>query len=301
MPTNSEIYIRDPFVLPVEEERQYYLFGTTDRTCWGDAPGVGFDCYQSSDLKNWEGPIPAFRKPEGFWADKQFWAPEVHAYRDRYFMLATFKRDAACRGTQILVSDRPEGIYRIHSDGPVTPRDWECLDGTLFVDDSGKPWMVFCHEWLQIVDGSIAAMPLKEDLSASAGEPVELFHASEAPWTMHTTRPEWPDRKNFVTDGPFLHRMTDGGLTMLWSSFAGDGEKRRYAMGQAWSESGGILGPWIQEPRPLIDDDAGHGMVFRAFDGRLMSAVHAPNAPHGDERPVFRQVEEAEGGLVPIE
>ena len=38
----------------------------------------------------------------------------------------------------------------------VTPDGWQSLDGTLYVDRSGKPWMVFCHEWLQVGDGQMA-------------------------------------------------------------------------------------------------------------------------------------------------
>jgi len=45
-----------------------------------------------------------------------------------------------------------------------------------------------------------------------------------------------------------------------------------------------------------MDHDAGHGMVFRAFDGRLLVAVHTPNRTP-DERPVFREVREDGGTL----
>ena len=53
-------------------------------------------------------------------------------------MFASFKAAGVCRGTQILVADHPKGPFVPHSDGPVTPRDWECLDGTLYVDPGGK-------------------------------------------------------------------------------------------------------------------------------------------------------------------
>ena len=34
------------------------------------------------------------------------------------------------------------------------------LDGTLYVDRAGKPWMVYAHEWIQKVDGTMEAIPL---------------------------------------------------------------------------------------------------------------------------------------------
>lgn len=175
-------------------------------------------------------------------------------------MFASFKADGLCRGTQVLVADSPLGPFRPHSAGPLTPRDWECLDGTLFVDEAGAPWMVFCHEWVQVHDGEMCAMRLAADLSQAIGEPLLLFRASEAPWGVK------PEKIGYVTDGPFLHRARNGALLMLWASFGAGG----YAQGVARSTSGHISGPWVQEPEPLYAQDGGHGMLFRAFDGRLM-------------------------------
>src|SRR5690554_4562248 len=116
MLTKEDIQIRDPFVLPMKSEGQYYLFGSTDKDIW-KSKATGFDVYRSRDLEAWEGPYPAFRPPAGFWSDRNYWAPEVHEYRGRYYMFATFKAEGVCRGTQILVADRPEGPYQPHSDG----------------------------------------------------------------------------------------------------------------------------------------------------------------------------------------
>lgn len=138
----SEIQIRDPFVVTVPEERTYYLFGSTDPNIWS-GPGIGFDCYRSSDLTEWQGPIPAFRPPPGFWSPGCFWAPEVHRVGDDWFMFATFTGSDEHRGTQVLHASRPEGPYEPWSNGPVTPHNWQCLDGTLYVEE-GAPWLVFC-------------------------------------------------------------------------------------------------------------------------------------------------------------
>jgi len=188
MITQEQIQIRDPYVLTDEKNQCYYLFGSTDKNIW-TGQATGFDAYRSADLEHWEGPFPAFRPPEGFWSQTNYWAPEVHVYQGRYYMFATFKADGVCRGTQILVSDHPLGPYMPHSEGPVTPRDWECLDGTLHVDDEGQPWMVFCHEWVQVKDGTICAIPLAQDLSRAVGEPVQLFAASSAPWVEPVNSP----------------------------------------------------------------------------------------------------------------
>jgi arabinan endo-1,5-alpha-L-arabinosidase len=285
---NADIHIRDPFVLPIKAEKRYYLYGTNGPQSWTNS-ATGIDYYTGSDLQGWEGPFPAFRPPTGFWADRNFWAPEVHVYRERYYLLASFKAEGVCRGTQILAADGPQGPFLPISDGPVTPRDWECLDGTLFVDAHDQPWMVFCHEWVQVGDGEVCALRLSDDLVSAIDQPHLLFHASEAPWAQEINS---KGRIGYVTDGPFLHRLASGELIMLWSSFGAGG----YTVGVARSASGEILGPWQQIPEPLYAGDGGHCMVFRTFDGQLRLAFHRPN-PSPDERPYFVPLRETASSL----
>ena len=289
-----EIRIRDPFVIPQPGEGFYYLFGTTDKNPWS-GPGAGFDCYRSKDLNEWEGPIPAFRAPSSFWATRNFWAPEIHYFNSKYYMFASFKADQHDRGTQILVSQAVSGPYAPLTDGPITPPEWECLDGTLHTDADGNPWIVFCQEWVQVHNGAIHAMRLTRDLKQPAGPPLFLFNASEAPWV---TRHSWSEEMKanrfpaYITDGPFLFRNRNGILLMLWSSSGSKG----YAMGMARSESGTVAGPWRQETVPLWAEDGGHGMIFRAFDGRLFVTFHKPNNSP-DERAVFIEIEETETSI----
>ena len=285
----SDIRMRDPYVLAVEG-RDFVLFGTTDENLWGGT-ATGFDCYTSADLTHWEGPVPAFRPPVGFWADTQFWAPEVISYDGRFFMAATFASSdpgAGPRGVQILVADAPTGPFRPWSDGPVTPREFPCLDGTFFLDDEGIAWLVFSRgaEGVPggppgISDGEMYASRLSTDLRSTEGDPTLLFTASSAPWSKPLTFPagvEPPKQLNLAqdplfTDGPFLLRHKDGTLLMIWSSFGEEG----YAIGVARSESGDVVGPWIQEVEPLWARNGGHGMVFTDRDGASWLVFHWPN------------------------
>lgn len=291
----ADIQIRDPFLVVTPDAAGYVLFGSTDRDVW-QGPGTGFDCWTSTDLIKWNGPIPAFRPPAGFWSTSQFWAPEVHEYGGRWYMLATFGGEGVVRGTAVLVSDAPTGPYVPWSDAAVTPRDWECLDGTLHVDVDGVAWMVFCHEWIQAGDGEILAQRLTDDLRSAAGDPpVLLFRASEAPWARSLHGPggkDDPARPAYVTDGPYLRRSSDGTLLMVWSSF-GDGG---YTLGVARSESGHVLGPWVQEASPLWLCDGGHGMIAELLNGDLALLLHQPNETP-NERTVIRRLREVAGGL----
>lgn len=287
------IQIRDPFILKDHTSKTYYLYGTTDPNCWS-GPCTGFDVYRSKDLEEFEGPYPAFRSSPDFWANRNFWAPEVHPYQGKYYMFASFKADGVCRGTQVLISDSPEGPFYPHSDGVLTPNNWECLDGTLYVDAQNTPWLIFCHEWVQCGNGEICALRLSEDLKKVADRtPHVLFHAADAPWVTRYTF-ESSDENNgksgFVTDGPFLFHADEGTLTMLWSSFGADG----YAIGLARSATGNVTGPWQHEAEPLFQKDGGHAMIFSTFEGRKLLTLHRPNITPM-ERPHFFELDEKMG------
>jgi len=287
MLTLDQIQLRDPFVFT--DQDTYYLFGSTDKDIWR-SDGVGFDVYRAvGQYREFEGPFPAFRPPAGFWSKKNFWAPEVYAYAGAYYMFATFLPVEGCRGTAVLRSESVMGPYLPHSNGPVTPNGWECLDGTLYIDDQGQPWMVFCHEWTQVGDGQICAVRLAEDLSRSVGEPQILFTASSASWAA-------PLKKrapgSYVTDGPDVVRHRSGKLLIVWSSFGEDGN---YCIGVA-SSPGGLDGPWTQCDHPLFESDGGHGMVFSTHDGSLYLAIHTPNKTP-NERPIFVGLRETNEGL----
>lgn len=278
---NQQIHIRDPFVL--REGDTYYLYGTRGAN-FGCKTG-GFDVYVSRDLKNWSKPHQCFNSEKFGLNEAANWAPEVHAYRGKYYMLATFVQKNGLRGTFVLRADSPLGPFVPHSEGAVTPDGWECLDGTLFVDEAGSPYLVFCHEHTQIIDGTICFMPLSDDLSCGAGEAVTLFAGSS---------PAWADPpcagKHFVTDGPFMHRNGSGALLMIWSTFI----KRQYAQCVVRFEDGRLDGRFTHL-EPLFTENGGHGMIFHGPD-QLYLSLHNPDT-HDAERPVFLPLRETEDGL----
>ncbi len=277
----QDIHIRDPFILL--DQGKYYLYGSRGGETWGICHGL--DAYVSDDLVEWSSPVEVFTRPDGFWSDRHFWAPEVHKYQDAYYMFVSFKSENACRGTQILKSQSPLGPFVVHSDGPVTPRDWECLDGTLYIDGNGTPHMIFCHEWLQVTDGEMCAMQLSDDLHHAVGEPRILFRASEPAWAI-------PGAEAYITDGPFLYRTQCGRLLMIWSSAAKDG----YCEAIAYSDNGELTGTWRHQSELLFERDGGHGMIFRTAEGELRFIYHQPNNSP-DERPHIRRMVEVNGTL----
>jgi len=283
--------IRDPFV--VVEEDAYYMYGTGVVTDWEE---TGWVCYKNTSGKldgAWTKlETPFYIKPEG--AKTNFWAPEVHKYKGAYYMFATyFSSITNHRGCSILKSETPEGPFVEITNGHATPKDWDAIDGTFYVDEEGLPWMVFVHEWVSTDDrvGRMAAAKLSADLTHFVSEPIELFRADD---------PQWAEQD--VTDGCYLYRCADGTLLMIWSNF----DEAGYCIGVAKSDNGRIDGNWKQEPYLLysaeLSDrwDGGHGMIFADHNGQLYLSMHSPNSADETraERPMLLPIREENGRLV---
>jgi GH43 family beta-xylosidase len=278
----SDINIRDPFVL--KEGDTYYLYGTRAKD-FGKSVG-GFDVYTSKDLVEFSEPIECFNSQKAGLNRDVNWAPEVHKYKGKYYMFCTFTKENGLRGVHILVSDSPLGEFKLHSNGAVTPNEWECLDGTLYVNKKGEPYLVFCHEHTQIIDGTVCYVRLSDDLTHSIGESKYMFSGST---------PSWADKKpqgeHYITDGPFMYRTKSDELMLIWSTFV----NHMYCQCIAKSSNGELDGEFIHLP-PMITNDGGHGMLFHT-DDELLLTFHTPNQT-GFERPTFRAIDDLGDRLV---
>lgn len=278
----DEFRIRDPFVLT--EGDTYYLYES--KPWFG---GRSVSVRTSKDLERWSEKAEVMKVPEGIRCTA-VWAPEVHKYNGKYWLFVTLTEEPDAkrpirpmlasgfkggklqpRGVWIFRSDSPTGPFVPTKDGAVTPAEWMCLDGTLWVED-GEPWMVFCHEWCQTGNGRMMAVRLSKDLSRFASEPIELFRAAD-----HLVG------AGVVTDGPFLRSEPGKGLWMIWSNMVkGSG----YTVIQCASRSGKIAGPWIKFT-PLFKGNGGHGMIFERRDGQLMLTLHQPNGGEQERMKLF--------------
>lgn len=270
----NEINIRDPFIL--KEGDTYYLYGTRAKD-FGKKVN-GFDVYTTKDLIHFSEPKVCFDSGKWDMNSEVNWAPEVHKYNNSYYMLATFTKENGLRGVYILKSDNPDGEFKPHSNGAVTPDEWECLDGTLYINKNNEPYLVFCHEHTQIIDGTVCYIRLSDDLTHSIGEPVYMFSGST---------PDWADKKpegeHYITDGPFMYRTTGGELLLIWSTFV----NHMYCQCVAKSLNGELDGAFTHLP-PLITNDGGHGMIFKA-DDKLYLTFHTPNKSL-EEHPTFKEL-----------
>lgn len=260
----EDLRIRDPFVLVYDGK--YYMYGT----CL--SRGEGYGCCVSEDLENWSEPQQVFSPDEEFDGYDNYWAPECHYYNGSFYLFATYKSETTQkRGVGIFKSESPLGPFELITDGHATPENLDCIDGTLYIDSDGQPWMVYVNEWTSQPDenGEMAAARLSEDLTEFVSEPIVLFRSNAHLWT-----------NGNVTDGCFMYRTSGGELIMLWSNFVRSGG---YAVGIAVSDNGEIDGNWIQHPDALYKENdfgrlnGGHPMIFETLDGEMMMSVHSPN------------------------
>jgi hypothetical protein len=295
----DSISMSDPYVYADAKTRTYYLTGTGGRL------------YKSGDLKMWTGPYPIIDL-SGTWMNGLFVAAaEIHHIGNKYYYAGTWsdhshliqqvprRYNVPRNQTQLLVADSPEGPFKpLVGDHEfcLGPEDWDIIDGTLYTEND-TTYMVFVHEWTQLIDGTMDYMPLSKDLTHRTAEPTTMFRASEAPWskemnsigeaTFGLKMPGW------VTDGPQMFRTKTGKLGMLWSSW-GD---HRYAEGIAYSMSGTIKGPWVQEKEAFKADNSGHGMLFTTFEGKRLYIVHHVEG-NGPRKPQLWEVDDSGDKLV---
>ena len=295
----QDIAIRDPYIYADAKSATYFMYAQS-----GNRKGSGFvgvEVYASKDLLLWQPPRRVLVLPEDADVHRgMVWAPEMHVYNGHYYLLVTLTHAKPLagkkpveqanwpalqvRGTCIFRADSPLGPFAPLKVTSHTPVDWMALDGTLFVE-SGKPYMVFCHEWVQIIDGTVDYIQMKDDLADVIGAPSRMLKASSAPGALQA-----PDRGK-VTDGCFLYRSSvSSRLFMTWSTYIpGNG----YCVILARSDSGCINGPWTQQ-RVLYPRDGGHGMLFKSFEGRLLMALHQPNGGGRERLHLFEIADDGE-------
>lgn len=266
----DSILLSDPAILADANTKMYYMTGTGGRL------------WKSKDLRLWEGPFQVVEQDKNSWMGENpnIWAAELHAYRGKYYYFATFTnhdlkvdtlngRALERRASHVLRSEQPDGPYVPMNKDNYLPAELLTLDGTFWVDKDRKPYMIYCHEWLQNNNGTMEKIELKPDLSGSVGKGKILFKASDSPWSREKINGE--TGPNRVTDGPYLFRTGTGRLGMIWTSWV----YNIYTQGVAYSESGTLDGPWIQEKEPITPPNFGHGMLFRTFKGKDLMSVHS--------------------------
>ena len=261
----EDLRIRDPFIYM--ENGIYYLLGTTGSDTW--ERGSDLVLYVSRDLERFEkkcvlvtdGSLSSY---------KNIWAPELHLYRGKYYLILSVFRDDIGRGSLIFVSDALDETFKMLTGKYITPEDWGCLDATLFIYKN-TPYLCFSNEWMTPItcdgDGGLFIAELKEDLTELIGKAKKIVSGKGSGIAVEIGEGQV---KGYVAEGPWLYQE-DGKIILLWSTIGKNG----YTVVRSISKNG-VFGDYVYD-KILFDRDGGHCMCFTDLNGERVLALHQPN------------------------
>ena len=269
--------IGDPHVLKADDE--YFAFAT--------GGPIGFNVWRSADLTSFT-KEKAVKKIE--WVSGDYWAPEVYAVNDRYYMFFTgrWKENGSLR-MGVAIADEPQGPYEDAIGGPIFDFGYAVIDGTLVYDDASIPYMIYSRDCSENVVGPyheshLYGVQLTEDLLSVVGDPVLLTRPDTA-WELMSGDYHW-------NEGPAVLKH-DGKYYLFYSAnyYAG----KEYALGVAVAEH--PMGPYtkqannpilnyIETEDKVIVSGPGHNSFFTVGD-EIFTSYHThtyPQAPSGNRQ-----------------
>ena len=277
----EEMEYRDPFIYVDKEKQAYY--------CPVVVVG-GIKMFKSRDLNMWRD-LGNVYNTSGLYSNYTYWAADMYRWKDNVYCIATAVSAngsaddfTSAKSNTVFKGDYgPEGaIWPLNRDhvNLIPETDTQNIDGSLYVDESGTPWIVYCREAATEItekgyDAGVYAYKMNDDLTSTVGEPVRLFNGSDSKYACAVDVRD--GKAVYIADAPMLWRdPSSGNLICIWSHYAkqpGNDDQKWYSIGQAVSTSGKIEGPW--EHAGIVNNyDGGHGCIFEDLDGNLKLAYH---------------------------
>lgn len=271
--------IGDPFMLKISET-EYYLYCTSAED--------GFYCWRSEDMVNWTDKKMCYVRQADSWGKDSFWAPEVVAYHNQYYLYYTARNENGSLRIGLAVSDTPDGPFVDEKNEPLFDFGYAAIDGNVLIDDDGSKYLYYskdCSENMvgDIHTSQIYAVPLSDDMKSVVGEPVFLT-TPEQPWECRSGDYLW-------NEGPEVIKHDDTYyLTYSANYFASS----LYSVGYATSES--PLGPFVKaEENPILTSQGleavsgtgHHSFVLSPDASELWIAYHSHtdvSNPSGDRK-----------------
>jgi GH43 family beta-xylosidase len=270
----NDIHIRDPYI--IKANGNYYLLGTTGNDCW--EAGSDLNLYKSNNLFDFEN-IGAMVDKSIFCDYTNIWAPEMHYFNKKYYLILSVYQKGKGRGSIILYSESIEKKYQLLTGDYITPTNWDCLDATLFIQNK-KPYLVFSNEWINTVkkdgDGALYVSELSKDLKEFITEPKKIISGKDCGFATEITN---NGISGYVAEGPFLIEEK-GKINLFWSTFTPKG----YCVVKSVADS--VFGEYKFD-KFVFEDDGGHCMVFEDFNGKQRIIFHKPNNSPYERMSIF--------------
>lgn len=258
---DSTIHLADPTIF--YDKGTYYLYGTVE----GNS-NQGFLVYTSKDMKSWKIPAEAkdgyaLKKGDVF-GEKGFWAPQVFAYNNKFYMAYVANENIA-----VAQSTSPLGPFtqnkKVALSAPVKQ-----IDPFIFIDDDGKKYLYH----VRLINGNkLFVAEMTEDFSAIKPETLkECINATED-W--ENTTKAYP-----VAEGPSILKHNN---LYYFVYTANDFRNPDYAVGYAVSNN--PYGPWkkyagnpILSRKDIGKNGTGHGDFIKDDKGNLVYVFHTHNS-----------------------
>ncbi len=302
----EEMEYRDPFIYVDKEKQAYY--------CPVVVAG-GIKMFKSRDLNMWRD-LGNVYNTSGLYSNYTYWAADMYRWKDNVYCIATAVSSngsaddfTSAKSNTVFKGDYgPEGaIWPLNREhvNVIPETDTQNIDGSLYVDESGTPWIVYCREAATEItekgyDAGVYAYKMNDDLTSTVGEPVRLFNGSDSKYACAVDVRD--GKAVYIADAPMLWRdPSSGKLICIWSHYAkqpGNDDQKWYSIGQAVSTSGKIEGPW--EHTGIVNNyDGGHGCIFEDLDGNLKLAYHLNPALSRNGKPhlVIKDISVSAGTL----
>ena len=253
---SSPLLAGDPFILL--HNGKYYQYGTNHED--------GILVYESDDLKEWR---LCDNKRHGFAlhksdtsATKWFWAPEVYAFGDKFIMYFTRNEHISCA-----IAEHPTGPFVEVGKKPMYNAPDFRIDNSLFVDDDGKAYLLFCRFVKGSSNGSEIWMgELENDRVTLREQTIRKCLNANEPWERVQAR---------VSEGPFMLKH-NGKYYLTYS--ANDYQSQDYAIGYAVAETPrgpfqkAKVNPILRRPAGFVG--SGHHSFFKDKEGKLRIVFH---------------------------
>ena len=293
----EEMEYRDPFIYVDKEKQAYY--------CPVVVAG-GIKMFKSRDLNMWRD-LGNVYNTSGLYSNYTYWAADMYRWKDNVYCIATAVSSngsaddfTSAKSNTVFKGDYgPEGaIWPLNREhvNVIPETDTQNIDGSLYVDESGTPWIVYCREAATEItekgyDAGVYAYKMNDDLTSTVGEPVRLFNGSDSKYACAVDVRD--GKAVYIADAPMLWRdPSSGKLICIWSHYAkqpGNDDQKWYSIGQ---------GPW--EHTGIVNNyDGGHGCIFEDLDGNLKLAYHLNPALSRNGKPhlVIKDISVSAGTL----
>jgi GH43 family beta-xylosidase len=256
-PLSDITNIGDPFVLKVN--KMYYMYATSS--------DVGFKVWESSNLIDWTEKGLALDKnhTSNQWGNGNFWAPEVMALNNKYYMTYSAVSTNGKMKIRIARSDNPLGPFINWSEPFFQSDNFSYIDANLFFD-ADKFYMYYVKDCsTNIINGKhisqIYVAQLDNDLKGLLGNP-QLILSPDQAWEGIDQDWQW-------NEGPFVMKNNNT-YYLLYSANVYNSSD--YSVGYAtaaapmgkWAKSG--VNPILKKDLTLKVSGPGHCCVTSSPD-----------------------------------